>query len=119
MSQYQTKHVGTRIALEQKPNGDCVYLGDRKCEIWERRPILCRTFDCRRQYLSMTRRQRQDMIDHGLFSTDIFAAARRRINTISQKERNYARSRRRSDEGFGYLVEHVLGRISDVVQDVK
>jgi Fe-S-cluster containining protein len=32
--------------LDQKPNGDCVYLGDRGCTIHGRHPAMCRMFDC-------------------------------------------------------------------------
>lgn len=33
--------------LKHKPNGECVYLDDKGCTIWEQRPAVCRTFDCR------------------------------------------------------------------------
>ena len=34
--------------LAHLPNGDCVYLiPGVGCSIWERRPLLCREFDCR------------------------------------------------------------------------
>lgn len=36
-----------RLMLAHKPNGDCVYLSGTKCTIYEIRPTLCRTFDCR------------------------------------------------------------------------
>jgi len=33
--------------LETKPDGACIYLGEQGCEIYDRRPAMCRTFDCR------------------------------------------------------------------------
>ena len=36
------------IVLQQKPNGDCVYLTPAGCSIWERAPVVCRVFDCRK-----------------------------------------------------------------------
>jgi Fe-S-cluster containining protein len=37
------------VALQQKPNGDCVYLEpERGCSIHERAPVICREFDCAR-----------------------------------------------------------------------
>jgi Fe-S-cluster containining protein len=33
--------------LKSKPDGSCVYLGDQGCSIYERRPQMCRAFDCR------------------------------------------------------------------------
>lgn len=35
-------------ALAQKPDGDCVYLTERGCSIHDKRPAICRAFDCRR-----------------------------------------------------------------------
>ena len=35
------------ITLKRKANGDCVYLADHGCGIYERRPQMCRAFDCR------------------------------------------------------------------------
>lgn len=33
--------------LNHKPNGDCIYLSETGCTIYERRPQLCREMDCR------------------------------------------------------------------------
>lgn len=33
--------------LEMKPDGSCTYLGDKVCTIYDRRPVMCRVFDCR------------------------------------------------------------------------
>lgn len=38
-------------ALVQKPNGECVYLGENGCEIYDRAPALCRSFSCVSLYL--------------------------------------------------------------------
>ncbi len=37
--------ISTRM-LRQRDNGDCVYLGPKGCEIYERRPAMCRAFHC-------------------------------------------------------------------------
>lgn len=42
-----------RLALQQKANGDCIYLGDNGCTIWGRHPQICKKFDCAAAYLSM------------------------------------------------------------------
>lgn len=44
---YETESVNGRQVLAHKLNGDCVYLGPGGCSIYDRRPILCRAFDCR------------------------------------------------------------------------
>lgn len=33
--------------LAHKPNGDCVYLGDRGCTIQDDKPQMCGEMDCR------------------------------------------------------------------------
>lgn len=35
----------TRV-LRHRPNGDCVFLGERGCMIYDQRPAMCRTFSC-------------------------------------------------------------------------
>jgi len=35
------------VMLAHKANGECLYLGPDGCQIHERRPIQCRTMDCR------------------------------------------------------------------------
>lgn len=37
---------GGLYALDRKPNGDCIYLGEQGCTIWGRHPQICRVFDC-------------------------------------------------------------------------
>lgn len=32
-------------ALRIKPNGDCIYLEDGECTVYNRRPKICKTFD--------------------------------------------------------------------------
>jgi len=41
------EQLGIVYALQQKPNGDCIYLGEAGCTIWDRAPVVCRAFDCR------------------------------------------------------------------------
>ena len=47
------------LMLQQKPNGDCIYVSAEGCTIHGRTPAVCRTFDCRKMALkikSMTTR---------------------------------------------------------------
>lgn len=39
-----TRMVGGLQALQEKPNGDCVYFGDRSCAVYPARPKQCRTW---------------------------------------------------------------------------
>lgn len=45
-------HEG-QFVLAAKDNGDCVYLGDNGCTIYDDRPEQCRNFDCRELYTQM------------------------------------------------------------------
>ena len=40
-----------RMVLPRKPNGECAHLTAEGCGAYERRPVLCRIYDCRLQYL--------------------------------------------------------------------
>lgn len=80
------KQVGARFAvaeLSQHANGDCVYLGDGGCTIYDRRPVVCRGFDCRRLFLSQSRDERRQWIKDRMVSRDVYAAARKRLNQAS------------------------------------
>jgi hypothetical protein len=44
---YDYKVVEGGIILQSKPDGSCIYVGDKGCTIWDRRPAICRAFDCR------------------------------------------------------------------------
>jgi len=69
---------GAHHALQQKANGDCVYLGPSGCSIWARAPAMCRTFDCRKFFLRFNRAARRRMKD----GKDIFDAGRARLGSL-------------------------------------
>ena len=83
--------------IPQKPDGSCHYLRAGACSIYARRPAVCRTFDCRKWFLSFEREQRRELFGNG----GIEDAARRRIDTLSPQERAEAlavRAARASNE---------------------
>jgi hypothetical protein len=56
VSSYQTTETvmgdgRLELMLARKPNGECVYLGEKGCTIHERAPWVCRRFDCRKLVL--------------------------------------------------------------------
>lgn len=77
--------------------GRCVYLGERGCTIYERRPHLCRSFDCRKHYLMLPRQDRDNLVRLGLSSRAVFNAGRARVKTLSDAERDECR---RVREGY-------------------
>lgn len=48
-SEYDTYEEDGVTYLASYITGTCVYLGTGGCTIWERRPNVCRRFDCRRE----------------------------------------------------------------------
>ena len=89
---YQFRVVADRAGnpvflLATTPDGACVYLGPSGCTIYERRPLLCRTFDCRQHYLMLPRQDRDNLVRLGLSSRAVFNAGRARLKTLSEAER--------------------------------
>lgn len=73
--------------LAADPNGQCVYLGSSGCTIYDRRPLLCRSFDCREHYLILPRQDRDNLVKLGLSSRAVFNAGRARLKSMSSEER--------------------------------
>lgn len=67
------------VALAQKEDGSCVYLGEGGCTIYERRPYSCRLFDCRRLYLRSTPTERNERVRINRQILKVYAAARARL----------------------------------------
>jgi Fe-S-cluster containining protein len=85
--------------LATEANGQCVYLGVSGCTIYERRPLLCRTFDCRKHYLILPRHDRDNLVRLGLSSRAVFNAGRTRLKSLSSEERRECLQKRQ--EFFG------------------
>lgn len=64
------------IMLDQTPDRDCIYLGDGCCSIYERRPHLCRIFDCRAYVLETSPAMIDFQIKIGLADAAIVARGR-------------------------------------------
>lgn len=97
-SEYETQQAGKVTILAWKENGDCVYLSESGCAIYDRRPVVCREFDCRMQYLSLTRAMRDGMIREGVASPETFAEGKKRLHTLTGEERLQAIQMRKSKE---------------------
>jgi hypothetical protein len=91
VSSYQVKVVadseGPVYLLATTESGACVYLGASGCTIYDRRPLLCRSFDCRKHYLILPRQDRDNLVRLGLSSRAVFNAGRARLKTLSLAER--------------------------------
>jgi hypothetical protein len=76
-------------------NGECVYLDRSGCTIYERRPLLCRSFDCRKHYLILPRQDRDNLVKLGLSSRAVFNAGRARLKSLSSQERKECLGKRK------------------------
>ena len=58
----QEDHGGVEV-LPHKDNGECIYLEEGKCSLFEspRRPYTCRTFDCRNKLKEWDARGRPEL----------------------------------------------------------
>jgi hypothetical protein len=81
--------------LATTPEGACVYLGGKGCTIYERRPLICRTFDCRKHYLVLPREDRDNLVRLQLSSRAVFNAGRARLSTLSAGEKQECLATRR------------------------
>lgn len=81
MTAYQTmlwlnSPNGPRLVLDRKPNGDCIYLTENGCSIWEKAPATCRKFDCRFSWQNSDRAGRRLAIKNKVMTKDIFERGR-------------------------------------------
>lgn len=72
----------TITVLEHKPNGDCIYLGEGGCTIYDRRPAVCRKFDCRLFFKGHSRNERRVVERQAKQRSEIFAAGRARLKSL-------------------------------------
>lgn len=72
------------MQLKHQANGDCIYLGDHGCTIYDNRPRVCREFDCRLTFATTSREQRRTMIKDGGMPKEVFRAGRDRLHTLQR-----------------------------------
>lgn len=69
-------------SLKHKPDGTCIHLGVDGCSVYENRPEVYRSYDCRMQFLIMSRNQRRAWKNQ-----DIWREARKRLATLDEDDR--------------------------------
>jgi Fe-S-cluster containining protein len=76
---------GGKIKIAKRENGgqSCRYLGAKGCTIYDKRPFLCREFDCRAYMMDKlqgrNRQSRRALYKQAPWLPAIFAAARERL----------------------------------------
>ena len=81
---YETVTKGGRTWLAPRDDGKpgCRYLGPNGCAIHAKRPQMCRLFDCRVWFASMSRNARRARVNSGRSSKRMFEAGRERLHTL-------------------------------------
>lgn len=97
--EYETEITNERHVLKHKESGDCFYLGINDdggsvCTIWDKRPVICREFDCRTLYLSTTKKQRQKFMNYGIVKKCVFNMGKKLQFTLPVSDRQAARAKR-------------------------
>lgn len=63
--------------IAKKSNGDCIYLKRGEgCQIWERRPAVCRTFDCAGIVKRLGSKTIREMVRLGTLNRDVVQRGR-------------------------------------------
>jgi Fe-S-cluster containining protein len=84
-SLYETVMDGSKIKIAKRENGSeaCRYLGAKGCTIYDKRPYLCREFDCRVYMFGKlegrNRQNRRALFKQAPWLVAIFAAAKARL----------------------------------------
>jgi Fe-S-cluster containining protein len=80
-----------KLILKHKENGDCIYLEENGCTIYDKRPVICRSFDCRINYMRWTKARRNSSNQN----LEVWKAAKSRLHTMTGKERLEAINQRK------------------------
>jgi hypothetical protein len=78
-SRWQTvphAHMPDALMLAHKPNGDCIYLGERGCTRQDDKPQMCMEMDCRRIAQALTWTQARKLHQRGAFNIAIWKRGR-------------------------------------------
>lgn len=101
VSQYNPLRGELGMLVDTKENGDCIYLTDKGCGIYSERPAVCRSYDCRINYLSLTRKMR----DHCMPQVLQDAAKARMSSMPSELRRRAIAKRKQLEAGDNVVVE--------------
>ena len=77
MAVYDYRQISDLRVLNNKPNGECTHLGREGCTIYEKRPFICRTYDCRKHLESLAGRERLRFVNSAVGNE-----ARKRLGTL-------------------------------------
>lgn len=78
---YSWRQIGEFRVLNNKANGECFHLGPEGCSIYEQRPSVCRTYDCRKQFKILSPAERRRFA-HSAMGDE----ARQRLGTLDSDD---------------------------------
>jgi Fe-S-cluster containining protein len=67
------------LAIAPTESGQCRYLSEAGCSIYDRRPVLCRSFSCVGLFKKLSRQERRMAMKSGLASKEVIDAGRKRV----------------------------------------
>ena len=88
------------VMLKHKPDGSCTYLGESGCTIYERRPYLCRLYDCRKFFISMTNREKRRLLEMNPLYQKEFDAAKARLDSLTHEDKQKYIAKRKARVGL-------------------
>ena len=74
------------VTLDRKPDGSCYALRNGRCTIWDKRPRVCRNFDCRKMFVLHTKAERRELVAKGYFKRAVIDAGKARAGTLENGE---------------------------------
>jgi Fe-S-cluster containining protein len=86
---YLTKRHPTdsrKRVLSKRANGDCIYLGETGCNMYECRPRLCRQFDCRQYAYLISEEEAEQLKQHGLLMEEVWKKGRMLLEEANAKQ---------------------------------
>ena len=74
------------VTLDRKPDGSCYALRNGRCTIWDKRPRVCRNFDCRKMFVLHSKAERRELVAKGYFKRAVLDAGKAQVGTLENAE---------------------------------
>ena len=75
-------------ALRKRPDGSCVYLGEKGCTIHATAPNVCKKFSCADLVVKWNRNERRHMINSGQLPRSLFVRGREVLEQMGKSKTN-------------------------------
>lgn len=119
---YQTEQhprVKSARMLAHKENGDCLYLGDGGCTIYDRRPQMCRSMDCRVIAKKISPKLARALIEKKALPASVYYRGKELLYTLAPPWDITRYSRERLNFGRRQVWDRVLRKWVPVTEAMK